>query len=612
MTYQQTPGDGSQALEGNQALWREQGYGVIDPGTGALEVTVNTGTLDASDTLSVASGDAYVDGSVVSVASQNVGINSVSSVTGNTAIRFDTIWVDSTGTVQKEEGTVVQLSNAEETAGTYRFDAVTPKMPHPSTTPAVVLGTVVVTEDDGSVTASMVQDRRLDAGVSVESVTAESGTLGSLDAENLVNYRYVSNDEDGQGVVENATSGDVLVFEPGSTHDVSPPLSVPNGAALVGSGSRNNPTVEFQATGTGGGTLVEVDSGTYVSNIRFNNNGNDIDGVRFIAGASVNRWQDFEVFGGSTSDGMVFVNHFFNHFSDFRVTSGRDDLRIAANSKGGHPSQNVYDGYVLLNGGAKKNARAGIHIEVDNIDHNERFGGVVTISGHEVGIWNQCPEVRNMQFNGSIVNIKGPALLLDQTVSGGTSEIHGANISVNTNDIATDPTNSGPLNSGGTRNVGVFHTQGGAQADMSVSGKVKIATPPDTLLSDYADTGFNIHFEDFHTDGAYGSGVVHDGQFTTVTFEDSRGVRDTVDGPGSGVYVTNGLSERGILSYRNGGVFDMVADTYHVRGLRSSTPEAEINVSASNILYLDDGTNTGDANPHWRLSTDGGTSYSDL
>lgn len=183
MTYSQTPTDGTQALDDNQRLWRDQGYGVIDPGTGALEVTVNTGTLDATDTLSVAAGDVYSGNSVVSATSQNVGISSVSSTTGNTAIRFDTIWVDGTGTVQKDEGTVVELSTREEQANVSRFDAVTPIMPLPSTTPAVVVGAVVVTEDDGSVTASMVQDRRLDAGIEVESLTSASVDTGALNNE---------------------------------------------------------------------------------------------------------------------------------------------------------------------------------------------------------------------------------------------------------------------------------------------------------------------------------------------------------------------------------------------------------------------------------------------
>lgn len=181
MTYTQQPKDGAQALDDMQANWRDQGYGVIDPGTGALAVSVDTGTLDATDTLSVASGQAYVDNTVVDVAQQSVGISSVGAISGDTAIRFDTIWVDASGTVQKEEGTVVELSAEEESAGTTRFDAVSPVMPFPSTTPATVLAAVVVTEDDGSVASDMVQDRRITADLAANSLASQSVSTAQID-----------------------------------------------------------------------------------------------------------------------------------------------------------------------------------------------------------------------------------------------------------------------------------------------------------------------------------------------------------------------------------------------------------------------------------------------
>ncbi|QLG62838.1 glycosyl hydrolase family 28-related protein [Halorarum salinum] len=54
--------------------------------------------------------------------------------------------------------------------------------------------------------------------------------------------------------------------------------------------------------------------------------------------------------------------------------------------------------------------------------------------------------------------------------------------------------------------------------------------------------------------------------------------------------------------------WELGTDVQYFNRWLSSTPSPD----ASNALYVDDGTNTGDSNPHWRVTTDGGTSWSDM
>lgn len=95
MTFEPTVGDGAQALDIGTLYKLVRGNGVLS----GLDVTINSGDLDAADTLSVASGTALVDGTEHSVSATTVGIT---SATDNP--RKDVIYVDGTGAVDVAEG----------------------------------------------------------------------------------------------------------------------------------------------------------------------------------------------------------------------------------------------------------------------------------------------------------------------------------------------------------------------------------------------------------------------------------------------------------------------------------------------------------------------------
>lgn len=175
--YEQQIEEGYQALDlDTVGTWARAGYAVVEPGgdptAGNCAVTPNTGTLDTTDTLSIASGTVIVNGQEVSVASQSVGINSV-----GTGYRFDTVWVDSSGTVQVAEGNAVaSLTQVETDNSLSRFELFSPAHPFPSTTPATVLAAVAVNDSDSSVTQSQIQDRRVPAEMALSGLTLADRT----------------------------------------------------------------------------------------------------------------------------------------------------------------------------------------------------------------------------------------------------------------------------------------------------------------------------------------------------------------------------------------------------------------------------------------------------
>jgi len=205
MTLELEPQQDAESLDINQQTWARQGYGVKNPSGGGCIVSVDSGVLGASDTLSVASGTVYVDGAETAVSSASVQINSVASGSGNRRVRKDLIWVDNTGTVQTTEGTAVALSDAEIIHGATRFETVTPYLPTPSETPAVVLAGVVVNETDSEVTLPLLDDRRMPA----------KDAIGGGDAyttQTTVTSAYTTSD--GEYVYADASGGAITITLP--------------------------------------------------------------------------------------------------------------------------------------------------------------------------------------------------------------------------------------------------------------------------------------------------------------------------------------------------------------------------------------------------------------
>jgi len=171
MTYEPNNDDAIQALDDYVLAKKDLGFAVISPGdgigSGAYAVTVNSGNLDAADTLSVGTNgdEALFNGSTVSLSgSTNVQINSVSDATdGTEQYRYDVIWIDSNGEVNKTEGSVVKLSQEESNNNLTRFQRFKAEIPFPATDPATVIAAVNVNSNDSSVGTANLKDYRVDA-----------------------------------------------------------------------------------------------------------------------------------------------------------------------------------------------------------------------------------------------------------------------------------------------------------------------------------------------------------------------------------------------------------------------------------------------------------------
>jgi len=184
MVYEPNNDDAIQALDDYVLAKKDLGFAVISPGdgigSGAYAVTVNSGNLDASDTLSVGTNgdEALFDGSTVSLSgSTNVQINSVSDAAdGTEQYRYDVLWIDSNGEVNKTEGSVVKLSQEESDNNLTRFQRFKGAIPKPGTDPATVVAAVVVNSNDTSVGTSQLKDYRVDADTVVNALEAGSAT----------------------------------------------------------------------------------------------------------------------------------------------------------------------------------------------------------------------------------------------------------------------------------------------------------------------------------------------------------------------------------------------------------------------------------------------------
>jgi len=183
-------GDAAQALQQQVIALKQLGYAVVKPGdtlsSGGYAVSVDSGLVDESDTLVVgsASDEVLFDGDIAILSSPApVQINSVSdSSNGEEQYRYDTIWVDKNGDVNKTEGAVQKLTQREKQNGLKRFERFVGAIPQPDTFPSVVLAVVVVNSSDDrtSITTDNLQDLRADAESKTNTNTTNQTTLKEL------------------------------------------------------------------------------------------------------------------------------------------------------------------------------------------------------------------------------------------------------------------------------------------------------------------------------------------------------------------------------------------------------------------------------------------------
>jgi len=222
MVYEPNTNDAIQALDDYVLNKKDRGFGVIAPGdgvgAGAYAVTVNTGNLDASDTLSVgsASDEALFDGNVVSLsAATDVQINSVSAATdGTEQYRYDVIWIDSSGEVNKTEGSVTRLTDTEKTNTLSRFERFVGDIPKPGTVPATVVAAVIVNSDDTGVSTSQLKDYRVDAKTQND-LTQTNELNGGITGSNSLTDLFGSGIEFASNTLQ-AALGDGLDFDSGN------------------------------------------------------------------------------------------------------------------------------------------------------------------------------------------------------------------------------------------------------------------------------------------------------------------------------------------------------------------------------------------------------------
>jgi len=150
-------GEGLHALDETQQHRRGDGYGVVDPGGGACEVTVNSGVLAQSDTLTVASGDVLVGATTHSLATQTLRLDAASA----TNPRRDVAYVDASGAVQVAKGTAEAVE--PEGQSLTRFDLYRPAPPDLASTDGTVLAEVWIPTGASSIQSADVRDRRLRA-----------------------------------------------------------------------------------------------------------------------------------------------------------------------------------------------------------------------------------------------------------------------------------------------------------------------------------------------------------------------------------------------------------------------------------------------------------------
>ena len=153
MTYYPTVGDGAQALDLGILYKLVEGNAVLS----GLDVTIDSGSFDAADSLSVASGDVVVDGTDHSVSATNVGIDSASNNP-----RKDVVYVDGNGAVQVAKGQEAEPLPVDEDTGTHaiREHAYSPSPPDLSGMAAVPIAEIWVDNEASSLEAADIRDRR--------------------------------------------------------------------------------------------------------------------------------------------------------------------------------------------------------------------------------------------------------------------------------------------------------------------------------------------------------------------------------------------------------------------------------------------------------------------
>lgn len=246
-------GDGGAALDENQQHYRGDGVGVLDPGGGDLAVSINTGALGSTDTLSVAAGDAYIQGTTHAISSQTIGINGANG----TDPRRDVVYVDTSGAIQVKNGTPEARDPDDETLS--RFEYFRPAPADLQATVACVLTEVWVPAGATSVTSSDLRDRRVRA-LQADSVAEDLTTQTELNNHANTTDAHHTPPTGGTGLTSGFDIQERVHYEPGHTE-------VPDGQSNVEyhrlvpptGGTVTITTMQFRQQGGGSSASVTLD-----------------------------------------------------------------------------------------------------------------------------------------------------------------------------------------------------------------------------------------------------------------------------------------------------------------------------------------------------------------
>jgi hypothetical protein len=145
---QMANGEAYTGLHVNVERKARRGYAVDTGGT----VSINSGNLDAADTLTVKATDYWFGGQPVSAAAQSVGIDG-----GDGDPRKDVVFLDGNGDAQVAKGTPAPVSTDQQ--GVTRFATYRPTAPDLEATDAVILAEVWVPAGADAIAANDVEQR---------------------------------------------------------------------------------------------------------------------------------------------------------------------------------------------------------------------------------------------------------------------------------------------------------------------------------------------------------------------------------------------------------------------------------------------------------------------
>lgn len=425
-----------------------------------------------------------------------------------------------------------------------------------------------------------------------ESVELDGSTLSSVsqfDVETIAanqfnNIEMITDDMSESSVrdtISNGSANSAFIIEPGASWTLTDTLVQPAGSNIIGF----NPGLFAAPTFKKGfdGTMMKVRNNSYLQGITLDGNkgSHTGNGIAFeedpvtdtISGGS---WFEVTIIDNE-GDACVFESPVYSwEFRECRFHgSGGWGLRLK--DAGTHHTRNIW-----LNSVMDDNDAGGVKYEMES-----RYSRMYAEIGRNGGPAVQADggALHNFDLQGNLIENDGPALLLDGDVWGSI------NINAQISGNAANP-------SGLTGPVGQIHAEG-------------LQTNTDVVIynCNHSDSG--------NSDNSFISNRTSNKLNVAILGgRNNAGTTQSIDG--SDIYMNvltqgnwNGIEYNcsGMLFNQRNESVRRLGDSQMYLGFNYGPPNTS---SESNLVYFDGGTATGDGNPGWRYSFDGGSSWSDV